>query len=210
MQITRTLTVAASMAAPALLALTLLPSAASAHGTMNNPASRTMFCFQEGPESPRTDVCKATVQLGGTQPLYDWNEVNIGDVNGRHRERIPDGKLCSAGRDKYRGFDQARADWPATHIKSGPFSFDFRATAPHRSTFELYITKPGYNPAQPLKWSDLEATPFHRETDPALSGGSYRMDAQIPARTGRHLIYVVQQRNDSPEAFYSCSDVVFS
>lgn len=198
------------LAAPSLLALTLLPTAAAAHGTMNNPPSRAMVCYSEGPESPKTAACKQAVALGGTQPLYDWNEVNIAAAAGRHRELIPDGKLCSAGRDKYRGFDQARADWPATAMPSGgAFSFTFRATAPHKGTFELYVTKDGYDPAKPLAWSSLEAKPFATKTDPALSNGSYVLDAQLPAKKGRHLIYAIWQRSDSPEAFYSCSDVTF-
>ncbi|MFI9554839.1 lytic polysaccharide monooxygenase auxiliary activity family 9 protein [Nonomuraea endophytica] len=210
MQINRTAIVATSLAAPTLLVLSLFPGTAGAHGTMNNPPSRAMVCYAEGPESPKSDACKKAVQIGGTQPLYDWNEVNLAAAAGRHRELIPDGKLCSAGRDKYRGFDQARADWPATTMTGGAkHSFKFRATAPHRGSFELYLTKDGYNPAQPLKWSDLEAKPFHTQKDPALSGGAYVMDAQLPAKKGRHLIYAVWQRSDSPEAFYSCSDVVF-
>ncbi|WP_181019540.1 lytic polysaccharide monooxygenase auxiliary activity family 9 protein [Nonomuraea typhae] len=210
MQINRKALAALSLATPTLLVLTLAPGTAGAHGTMNNPPSRTMVCYAEGPEAPKSDACKKAVQVGGTQALYDWNEVNIGTAAGRHRELIPDGRLCSAGRDKYRGFDQARADWPATTMSSGAkHTFRFRATAPHRGTFELYLTKDGYNPAQPLKWSDLEAKPFHTQKDPALSGGSYVMDAQLPAKKGHHLIYAVWQRSDSPEAFYSCSDVVF-
>ncbi|MGW4801835.1 lytic polysaccharide monooxygenase, partial [Nonomuraea sp. NPDC004297] len=37
----------------------------------------------------------------------------------------------------------------------------------------------------------------------------YTMTAKLPSRQGRHLIYAIWQRSDSPEAFYSCSDVVF-
>ncbi|WP_275956161.1 lytic polysaccharide monooxygenase auxiliary activity family 9 protein [Nonomuraea sediminis] len=210
MQINRQTIAAITLTTPALLALSLLPGAASAHGTMNNPPSRTMVCYAEGPENPKSAACKKAVELGGTQPLYDWNEVNIANAAGRHREIIPDGKLCSAGRDKYRGFDQARADWPATSMTSGAaYTFRFRATAPHKGTFELYLTKDGYDPAKPLKWSDLDAKPFATKTDPALSDGSYVIDAKLPARSGRHLIYVIWQRSDSPEAFYSCSDVAF-
>ncbi|WP_327090574.1 lytic polysaccharide monooxygenase auxiliary activity family 9 protein [Nonomuraea sp. NBC_01738] len=210
MQINRKAIVATSLAAPTLLVLGVLPGAASAHGTMNNPPSRAMVCYSENPESPKSDACKKAVQLGGTQPLYDWNEVNQGAAAGRHREIIPDGKLCSAGRDKYRGLDQARADWPATTLQSGAkFTFRYRGTAPHKGAFELYVTKDGYDPAQPLKWSDLEAKPFHTQADPSMSDGSYVMNAQLPAKKGRHLIYAIWQRSDSPEAFYSCSDVVF-
>jgi chitin-binding protein len=150
------------------------------------------------------------VELGGTQPLYDWNEVNLADAAGRHRQLIPDGKLCSAGRDKYRGFDQPRADWPGTSLTSGAtHTFSYRATAPHKGGFQLYITKDGYDPTKPLKWSDLESAPFLTQQDPALSNGAYVLSGRLPVKRGRHLIYAIWQRSDSPEAFYSCSDVTF-
>ncbi|MEV0154638.1 lytic polysaccharide monooxygenase [Micromonospora sp. NPDC050686] len=202
-----TLTVAAVGAAPLLLSLTLV-GRADAHGSMQSPVSRTYACFLEGPESPDSPACRAAVAAGGTQALYDWNEVNIADAAGRHRQLIPDGRLCSANRDKYRGFDLSRADWPATALPSGgSWTFAYRATAPHRGTFELYVTRTGYDPTQPLRWADLEL--FHTATDPALTDGAYRMAARLPQRAGRHLIYSIWQRSDSPEAFYTCSDVTF-
>ncbi|MEV4439526.1 lytic polysaccharide monooxygenase [Streptomyces sp. NPDC049577] len=199
-----------SLLALAPLALTALAaSPAGAHGSMTDPVSRVSACFAEGPEHPRSAACKAMVAAGGTQPLYDWNEVNIGDAAGRHRAIIPDGKLCSAGRDKYQGLDLPRADWPATKLAPGAHTFRYRATAPHRGTFELYLTKDGYDPAKPLKWSDLEAKPFVKVTNPALKDGSYTFTGTVPRRTGRHLVYSIWQRSDSPEAFYTCSDVDF-
>ncbi|HEY0697310.1 MAG TPA: lytic polysaccharide monooxygenase [Micromonospora sp.] len=185
-----------------------LVARAGAHGSMQSPVSRTYACFLEGPESPDSPACQAAVAIGGTQPLYDWNEVNIADAAGRHRQLIPDGRLCSANRDKYRGFDLTRADWPATALPSGgTWTFAYRATAPHRGTFELYLTRPGYDPTLPLRWADLEL--FHTATDPVLTDGAYRMTARLPERTGRHLVYSIWQRSDSPEAFYTCSDVTF-
>ncbi|MGK5733087.1 lytic polysaccharide monooxygenase [Streptomyces sp. URMC 124] len=195
-------------AAPlALTALTAVP--AQAHGSMTDPVSRVSACFAEGPEHPRSAACKAMVAAGGTQPLYDWNEVNIGDAAGRHRQLIPDGKLCSAGRAKYKGLDLPRADWPSSKLAPGKHTFRYRATAPHRGTFELYLTKSGYDPRKPLKWSDLEAKPFAKVTNPTLKDGSYVFDGTVPKRSGRHLVYSVWQRSDSPEAFYTCSDVDF-
>ncbi|MFI9201124.1 lytic polysaccharide monooxygenase [Streptomyces sp. NPDC053048] len=191
----------------ALTALTAAP--AGAHGSLTDPVSRVSACFAEGPEHPRSAACKAMVAAGGTQPLYDWNEVNIGDAAGRHRRIIPDGKLCSAGRAKYKGLDLPRADWPGSKLAPGKHTFRYRATAPHRGTFELYITKPGYDPRKPLKWADLEAKPFAKVTDPTLRQGSYVFDGTVPKRSGRHLVYSVWQRSDSPEAFYTCSDVDF-
>ncbi|MEW1613160.1 MULTISPECIES: lytic polysaccharide monooxygenase [unclassified Streptomyces] len=182
---------------------------ALAHGSLTDPVSRVSACFAEGPESPVSAACKAAVAAGGTQALYDWNGVNIANAAGKHRELIPDGKLCSAANDKFQGLDLPRADWPASPVKAGKHTFKFRGTAPHKGSFELYLTKPGYDPTKPLAWSDLEAKPFAEATDPVLVDGSYVFDGTIPDRAGRQLIYTVWQRSDSPEAFYACSDVVF-
>ena len=38
----------------------------------------------------------------------------------------------------------------------------------------------------------------------------YRIRCNLPARSGRHVIFATWQRADSPEAFYSCSDVAFT
>ncbi|SHF39516.1 lytic polysaccharide monooxygenase auxiliary activity family 9 protein [Streptoalloteichus hindustanus] len=205
---TATLAVLASV--PVLLSF-LSAGTAAAHGSMENPISRSFLCRNEGPEEPKSEACKEAIRMGGTQPFYDWHEVNIGNAGGRHRQIIPDGQLCSAGRAKYRGIDQARADWPATTLpQSGPFTYNYRATAPHPGTFELYVTRDGYDPTQPLKWSDLEAKPFLTVRNPRVQNGMYRLKGQIPeGKSGRHLIYAVWQRSDSAEAFYSCSDVEF-
>ncbi|MFE4455301.1 lytic polysaccharide monooxygenase [Streptomyces sp. NPDC056796] len=201
--------IAAFGVAPLALA-GLLATPAAAHGSLSDPVSRVSACFAEGPENPRSAACKAAVAAGGTQALYDWNGVNIADAAGRHRELIPAGKLCSAGNDKFRGLDLPRADWPSTPMEAGSHTFRFRATAPHKGTFELYLTRAGYDPSQPLKWSDLEEKPFATATDPVLENGSYRFDGTVPQASGRQLVYTVWQRSDSPEAFYACSDVVFS
>jgi chitin-binding protein len=192
----------------ALTALTATPAAA--HGSMGDPVSRVAQCFGEGPESPKSAACKAAVTAGGTQALYDWNGIRIGDAAGRHQQLIPDGKLCSAGNEQFKGLDLARADWPATTVRSGAHTFKYRVTAPHKGTFKVYITKPGYDPSAPLAWSDLDLqNPVATSTDPAAAGGFYTFSGSLPERSGKHLLYAVWQRSDSPEAFYSCSDVSF-
>ncbi|MFC6065859.1 lytic polysaccharide monooxygenase [Streptomyces ochraceiscleroticus] len=192
------------------LALTVLAAGpAAAHGSMTDPVSRISACYAEGPESPDSAACKAMVAAGGVQALYDWNGVRDGAAGGQSRTRIPDGKLCSANSEEYKGLDLARDDWPASPMAAGAHTFRYKATAPHKGTFELYLTKDGYDPSKPLKWSDLEAKPFAKVTDPTLTGGDYVFEGKVPARSGRHLIYSIWQRSDSPEAFYTCSDVVF-
>ncbi|MFI7387942.1 lytic polysaccharide monooxygenase [Streptomyces sp. NPDC049813] len=193
------------------LALTLLSTTpAAAHGTLGDPVSRVAACYAEGAESPTSAACKAAVAAGGAQALYDWNGIRDGAAGGKSRERIPDGKLCSANSEEFTGMDLARADWPATRVEAGSYTFKYKVTAQHKGTFNLYLTKQGYDASKPLAWSDLDlAHPVATKTDPTAAGGYYTFSGTLPERTGRQLIYGVWQRSDSPEAFYSCSDVTY-
>jgi chitin-binding protein len=38
----------------------------------------------------------------------------------------------------------------------------------------------------------------------------YKMHCRLPERAGKHIIFCIWQRSDSGEAFYSCSDVIFT
>ncbi len=109
-----------------------------------------------------------------------------------------------------------RDDWRATPIApdaNGEFEFVFYATAPHATeNFTFYVTREGWNPLAPLKWDDLELFCQHGERPLEDMGGKkvYKMRCSLPERTGRHIIYCIWQRSDSGEAFYSCSDVMFT
>ncbi|CAM3851394.1 lytic polysaccharide monooxygenase [Kibdelosporangium persicum] len=199
-------------AIPILLSAVLPISSASAHGSTMNPPSRTYQCrFNESPESPTSAACRAAVAAGGTQAFYDWHEVNLPNVAGNHRAFIPDGQLCGAGRAKYTGLNLARDDWPATRLTSGAnFTFQVKATAAHLGVWTMYVTRDGYNPLTPLRWSDL--VQFHQVTNPPISNGVYQIATRLPSgKSGRHLIYTIWQRQmpDSGEAFYLCNDVIF-
>ncbi len=199
-----------------VIAALVLTSMVLAHGSLWNPLSRVYGCYLENPESPDSLPCQDLINMGGTQPLYDWNEVNIRDAGANSLAIIPDGHLCSAGRTKYYGLDQARADWPLTVLPAGgtPYTFRWAVTANHQiATFHFYVTKDGYNPNVALKWSDLENfANFDNPTLDTVAGipqPVYQFTTNLPAKTGRHLIYVLWERHDSIEDFYSCSDVWF-
>ncbi len=142
------------------------------------------------------------------QALYDWMEVNIGDAAGRHRELIPDGRLCSAGRAKYAAFDEP-GEWPVTRLTSGPNEFVYRATAPHATEYyRLYVTRPGFDGrTDRIGWDDLDLV---HDSGPLARHAEYRFSVSLPERSAPAVIYTVWQRSDSPEAFYSCSDVLVS
>ena len=198
-------------AGPVLGVLLLAPLApAAAHGAPTAPLSRAAACGSEGGATARTAACRAARTANGDAAFADWDNLRVAGVDGRDREVIPDGKLCSGGLPAFRVLDLARADWPTTTLTAGAaMTVTSRATIAHRGEFRFYVTRDGYDPTVPLRWSDLEPQPFLRVTDPPLRDGSYRIKGTLPAhRTGRQLIYTVWQ-NVGTDTYYSCSDVVF-
>ena len=201
---------AVALGVPLLLA-TLAAGPAQAHGAPTDPVSRVAACSPMGGSNTSTAACKAAVAANGA-PFTAWDNLRVADVNGRDREVIPDGQLCSGGLAEYKGLDLARADWPSTRLTPGAaFTLKYSSTIPHTGTFKLYLTKPGYDPTRPLKWSDLPAQPFATATDPALVDGAYSIKATLPSdRTGRQLLYTIWQNSSTSDTYYSCSDVVFT
>ncbi|GAB2511472.1 lytic polysaccharide monooxygenase [Microbulbifer agarilyticus] len=190
---------------------TLVTVEVDAHGTMEVPESRIYNCFLNNPEVPSDPACSAAKAVGGTQPFYDWNEINQANAAGNHRALVPDGELCSGGRSKYAGMDLPRDDWQATPITpkaDGSFDFTFWGTAPHATDeWVFYITRSGYTGSEPLKWDDLFE--FCRLGNvPVGADKRYTLNCPLPQLTGKHVIYTTWQRSDSPEAFYTCTDVV--
>ncbi|MGW7408130.1 lytic polysaccharide monooxygenase auxiliary activity family 9 protein [Streptomyces sp. NPDC054833] len=199
----------AAVAASALLSL-WAAGPALAHGAPTDPVSRVYACSPSGGSSS-TAACRAAIAANGTS-FVAWDNLRVAGVDGRDRQLIPDGKLCSGGLSAYKGLDLARADWPSTRLTpGGRLTMTYASTIAHTGTFKLYLTKPGYDPAGPLKWSDLPAQPFAQVTDPALTNGAYHITAKLPSdRTGRQVMYTIWQNSSTPDTYYSCSDVVFS
>lgn len=205
---------------PLALAAVLLvsPTRAGAHGTMIVPESRIHRCAFDGSvENHQDPACRAAIDLGGKQAMYDWNGMRQASADGRHREVVPDGKLCSGGNPDFIGLALPRSDWRTSPIApgaDGTFEFVFHATAPHATRdWHLYATRDGWDPTKPLAWGDVDefcdsgGVPL--ESD-AQGRQVYRIRCSLPARSGRHVIFATWQRADSPEAFYSCSDVAFT
>jgi chitin-binding protein len=152
------------------------------------------------------------VDAGGRAVLKEWDNIRVADVAGDDRRVIPDGQLCSAGIRAYRGLDAPRADWPTSRMRAGErFTLAYSSTIPHRGTFSVYLTKDGYDPRAPLSWDDLDREPILTATDPVLQDGAYRIKGTLPAdRAGRHVIYTIWRNSDTPDTYYSCSDVVLT
>lgn len=181
---------------------------AAAHGAPVRPISRTAACATGGTDRA-TAVCRAALAANG-QAFGDVDNLRVPNVNGRDRAVVPDGRLCSGGLPTYRGLDLARTDWPATRLTAGSrLTVVYEASIPHTGSFRLYLTRTGYDPAKPLRWSDLDAEPLVTVANPPLTGGAYRIRATLPAnRTGRHVLYTVWQTTSTPDTYYSCSDLI--
>ncbi|AUH53347.1 chitin-binding protein [Chromobacterium sp. ATCC 53434] len=199
---------------PITLTLSCLSAPLWAHGTMEVPINRVYSCFQEGPEAPKTAACQEAKRVGGTQAMYDWNGINQNPSGDNHQAVVPDGALCGGGKAEFKGFNLARGDWRTTSIvpdANGNFEFIYNATAPHATKyFKFYVTRNGWNPTMPLKWSDLELFGTVNGNPQMDANKRYHMTMKLPTgKTGQHIIFNVWKRADSEEAFYSCSDVRF-
>ncbi|MCX4697104.1 lytic polysaccharide monooxygenase [Streptomyces sp. NBC_01373] len=205
----RTAALAASVMSSLLLGV-WAAAPAQAHGAPTDPVSRVFACSPDGGSPSGSAACRAAVAANGA-PFTAWDNLRVANVNGRDRQTIPDGELCSGGLPAYRGLDLARSDWPSTRLApGGTLTMRYVSTIPHTGTFRLYLTKPGYDPTKPLTWDDLPERPFAEVTDPALTDGAYRIRAKLPAdRTGRQVLYTVWQNSSTPDTYYSCSDVAF-
>ncbi|MGW1032887.1 lytic polysaccharide monooxygenase [Streptomyces antibioticus] len=204
----RTAALAAAAVTPLLVNL-WAAGPALAHGAPTDPVSRVYGCSPDGAQNG-TAACRAAVAANGS-PFTAWDNLRVPNVNGRDRQTVPDGKLCSGGLPAYKGLDLARSDWPSTKVTpGGTLRMTYASTIPHTGTFKLYLTKQGYDPSRPLTWSDLPDRPFAEIKDPKLTNGAYRFGAQLPTgRTGRQVLYTIWQNTSTPDTYYSCSDVVF-
>ncbi|GAB2591386.1 lytic polysaccharide monooxygenase [Streptomyces capparidis] len=203
---------AAVVAALPLLITAVAAAPARAHGAPTDPVARVVACGPDGGADARSAACAAAVAANGGRAFPDWDNLRVADVRGRDRQVIPDGRLCSGGLPAFRGLDLPRRDWPATTLAAGSaLTVTYRATIPHRGTFHVYLTKPGYAPDKPLTWADLDPEPLVTAEDPPLVNGAHRLEGTLPRdRTGRHVLYTVWRNTDTPDTYYSCSDVLLT
>ncbi|QHT57739.1 cellulose-binding protein [Cellulomonas sp. H30R-01] len=216
--------VGAAIAGLAAATLVALPaSRAEAHGGLTYPQTRTYACYldglaggqaagQAGNMLPTNPICQQAL-AASSYPFYNWYGNLLGTIAGQH-QTIADGTLCAPD-PKFAAFNTPSTQWPTTKLQSGGrITFQYAATVPHPGWWTQWITKDGWDPSQPIGWDDLEPAPFDRVLNPPTRSGGptgpeYYWTAQLPQKTGRHVILSIWERTDSPESFYNCSDVVF-
>lgn len=108
------------------------------------------------------------------------------------------------------GLDQP-AEWATQELLKGADNkvrMRYKIEAVHNPSYwEIYVSKPGYNPAErALKWDDLELVQEIGDVPPV--NGYYELEVDLKNHTGKRVIYSRWQRVDPEgEGFYNCSDV---
>lgn len=148
-----------------------------------------------------------------------------------------DSKICSASSTTFSALDDTtwlndQGGYPSstdepypTQMSNGDVEFSWTLTAPHKTYgkgyIDIYITKNEVdlvNNPKALTWRDLDPTPICHYVPESVNtplqqrgigNGVQNFNCHIPLnKLGNHVIYQVWQRDDSPEAFYACSDVI--
>jgi predicted carbohydrate-binding protein with CBM5 and CBM33 domain len=200
------------------LLLVLVPSAgsASAHGTAVDPPSRNYSCLQrwgsdfQDPAMQQQDPMCWQAWQANPNAMWNWNGLYRNGLAGQFETAIPDGQLCSGGHaesDRYDSLD-VPGPWTTTAIASN-FTFHIHDQASHGADFiRVYVSRTGYDPTtQPLRWSDLDRITTTGRYAPATD---YLVPVTTSGYTGRHIVFAIWQASHMDQAYFMCSDVVFS
>lgn len=170
---------------------------ADAHGYIEAPKSRALLC-KEGINQD----CGAVV----------YEPQSLEAPKGFPGASIPDGKIASAGGVFPKLDEQSSTRWSKVNMNSGQQTFTWHLTAMHSTAkWHYYITKPNWNPNQPLTRDQFELVPFYERHDGgARPGQKVSHQLTVPQRTGYHVILGVWDVADTVNAFYQVIDVQFS
>lgn len=197
----------------ALVALSI-SGGALAHGYVQSPESRNFMCSNKGPANTNSDC-------GNIR----YEPQSAGEfAKGFPTTGAIDGQLMSAGADRLNThINLQTADrWTKNQVKAGKQTFTWAFTAAHPATkFEYYITKPGWNPNQPLTRESLDLVPFcvadSSGYQPVPATGFHsdintivKHHCVLPERTGYHIVYAVWEVADTANAFHNAIDVMYA
>lgn len=127
-----------------------------------------------------------------------------------------DGHMGSAGVARFSELDaQSTNRWSKNDINSGDYSFWWKFTANHRTSyFKFYITKQNWDPTVPLTVDEFDKIPFcefkYDGSPPPMEIEIKCLGKQgIPKRTGYQIIMADWVVADTVNSFYNLIDVNF-
>lgn len=169
---------------------------AYAHGYVSSPGGRAYLGSSAHAGAP------LNTNIGPVQ--YEPQSIEAA------KNTFIDGKIPSAGLDKYSQLNEQTASrWYKTPVSSGPLKVAWHLTAPHRTlSWDYYMTKVGWDPNQPLDFSDFEKISTV-DGQNLIPGSDSSNTINIPKdRTGYHVLLSVWNIADTGAAFYQVSDLL--
>lgn len=167
---------------------------ANAHGYVSGPYSRSQ-------------ACKLGLNSNCGSIIYEPQSLE--GLKGFPAGGPADGQIASAG-GLFGGKldEQSPTRWYKNNITTGPQTFSWTFTAPHRtSKWHYYITKQGWDQNAPLSRSQLEEIAVVNHDGSAASNNPAHV-VNIPAdRSGYHVVLAVWDVADTVNAFYNAIDV---
>lgn len=156
--------------------------------------------------------------LGWTQALALYGNVitnpqSLESTKGFPQFGPPDGRIASAdgGSGQIGDYvldNQTSSRWKKTSINTGSTTFNWVYTAPHKTTkWTYYMTKPGWDQDAPLTRDTFEPVGTIQH-DGTTAANNLSHTIEIPEnRLGYHVVLVVWDVDDTPNAFYNVMDV---
>lgn len=210
--------------------LLLTASITFGHGLMVDPPSRNAHCgLNEKPHNATTQGCIdafAQDSNGG----YQFMSVLTHDVGRTGVDPLPP-HVCGFGSETFQGGPtpwDTPTDWPTSNVSAGPLDIVWNISwGPHyddTEEFRYWITKPDFqfDPTRELTWDDFESTEFcvlkyddknpdaNPNVIPDQINTLFTTKCELPARSGRHVIYGEWGRNRFTfERFHGCIDVTY-
>ncbi|OKP05591.1 lytic polysaccharide monooxygenase [Xenorhabdus eapokensis] len=167
----------------------------SNHGYIDTPPSRALLC-QKG--------------INKNCGSVTYEPQSIEGPKGFPQGGPPDGQLASAGVGQFKQLNEQSLDrWHHVTINKGINKFNWTITARHSTTsWQFYITKPGWDPNKSLTRAQFDLTPFCERFDNGKRPGqTVSLNCDIPDRSGYHVILGVWTIADTANAFYQVIDV---
>lgn len=220
-----------------LAALMLMMSSAFGHGLIQDPPSRNWICGaitkpdQVANGTAQYPVCGQAFTAPGIDPNAGYSFMSVLTHTTGRSGVGPRSNVCGFNSESWNGgptpWDQP-INWPTTPMTSGSKTFTWNISwGPHFSDtdeFRYWITKPSFafTVGTPLSFNDFEDTPFcvlkyndatpnaNPDVIPNPGAATFQTRCNVPARTGRHVIYAEWGRNQwTYERFHGCIDAMF-
>ncbi|WP_017812710.1 lytic polysaccharide monooxygenase [Paenibacillus shenyangensis] len=174
----------------------ILSTSVFAHGYISQPASRAY---------KGSNAVGLNTNVGSAQ----YEPQSIEAPKGFPNAGPVDGKIASGALAGFSPLDdQTATRWHKTDIKTGALNITWNLTAQHATTgWQYYMTKPGWNPNQPLTRSSLERIAYIDDKG-AKPAKTVSHTINVPSdRNGYHVILGVWDIYDTGNAFYQVIDV---